>query len=230
MSLPPTDLPTYYSFRLTISHSRVSELLECLSDVSEYIIWPHKGKNGDNDHYHIAVPSPPNKFDDKMRKRISTKFGKGNGTYSGKYQTNSLTDFIHYCKHESAVPITHGDLDKWERLISEAPDYLPLADYKKATGHIEKRREKLGDPMLTFSNVVKQAYIYRTKAGLKSTDLKEVLSHMLANTDWVPSRDMLSKGLDMYHHVMFQHRCERGFKTTLPGDWMNPVESLYKYH
>jgi len=228
MSLPPTDLPTYYSFRLTVSHDRVSELLECVSDVSEYLIWPHKGKNGDNAHFHVAVPSPSHKYDDKVRKRITTKFGKGNGVFSGKYQTNSLSDFIHYCKHESGVPLMKGD--QWERLIAEAPEYLPLAEFKKATGHIDKRREKLGDPMLTFSNVVKQALIYRTKAGLKSTDLKEVLGHMMANTDWIPSRDMMNKGLDMYHHTLFAHRCDRGFVRSLPADWMNPVESLYKYH
>lgn len=227
MSLPPTDLPTYYSYRLTISHDRLSEMLECLSDVSEYLIWPHKGKNGDNAHFHVAIPSPPHKFDDKMRKRLTTKFGKGNGVFSGKFQYNGLVDFIHYAKHDkSCEPVMKGD--RWPALIEEAPDYLPLNEFKKATGHLKK--ERLGDPMLTFSNVVKQAYLYRTKAGLKSTDLKEVLSHMLANTDWVPSRDMLSKGLDMYHHVMFAHRCDRGFQRSLPGDWMNPVESLYKYH
>lgn len=122
----PTDRPmvsNYTSIRITIPHRDLVIMLEkVFYDVSWYICYPHTGKNGDNEHFHVFCPATDNAGRDRLRKRVKDHFGSGNKFVSLKHCENGITQAIQYGSKEGTSPITRGDVQSW---IDNAPPWIP---------------------------------------------------------------------------------------------------------
>ena len=68
---------------------------------------------------------------------------------------------------------------------------------------LKNRHCRQADPMLTYSNILYQARIYRKKHSIESTNLGDVLEHMTRHTYWTPSVEMMRHGLNMKHYKLF---------------------------
>lgn len=152
---------------------------------------------------------------DSFKKAISTKFnGKGNGLHAGSLRDNHISHAISYMKHDEHVTFYHSGQDHWDPMIEEAPVFVKSA---KASGKVFK--EKLGDPTLTHSNVLKQAVKFGQQYMADETSLQNVLSRMVNQANWVPSRDLLRNGVPREFHEMFMDRVTKRARTYA---WMAP--------
>ena len=75
------------------------------------------------------------------------------------------------------------------------------------------------DPVLTLSNVIKQAVKFRTHHCLTTDDLGEVVYLMLTH-GWIPNRDLL-KGIPSGYFDLFRIRVVPGLTLNRPI-WCNP--------
>lgn len=128
----PTDRPmvsVYTSVRITIPHSLLDKMLEkVFYDVVWYICYPHSGKNGDNEHFHVFCPATDSAGRDRIRKRVKDNFGSGNKFISLKHCENGISQAIQYGSKEGTQPITRGDVQSW---IDNAPAWIPGGVTKK---------------------------------------------------------------------------------------------------
>jgi hypothetical protein len=106
-----------------------------------------------------------------------------------------------------------SDQPKWKQYISDSPTF------EKGLETVRKKREKLSDPVLTYSNLLKQAMIYRNTHMADSNSLQNVLSRMVNQSNWVPSRELVTNGVPRELHEMFVDRCN---KTVRDYDWLRP--------
>lgn len=97
-------------------------------DVAWYICYPHFGKHGDNEHFHIFVPATDGKGRDRIRKRVKDNFGAGNKFVSVVGNKNGITQAIQYGSKEGTEPTTRGDVQSW---IDNAPPWIPGAVTQK---------------------------------------------------------------------------------------------------
>lgn len=204
---PPTgtDLPEVYtSLRITIEHSKFDELhTNVLYDLTWYISYPHKGRNGDNEHYHIFFESG---ITERIRKRIKTHYGTGNKLFSFKSFQNGLGSAIQYGSKEGTLPyIVGAECDSW---ISSAPPW----EHRNGAGvnaGINQRQLKNPDHFrqITYSNMEKVCLRFRKDNGMKTTDLADVLAAMLAR-DWRFQVTVLRNGIPSSMFDDFAARCE----------------------
>lgn len=122
----PTNQPmvqSYTSVRITIPHSDLAMMLDkVFFDQEWYICYPHNGKNGDNEHFHIFCPATDNAGRERIRKRVKDHFGAGNKFISLKSCQNGIAQAIQYGSKEGTDPITRGDVQSW---IDNAPAWIP---------------------------------------------------------------------------------------------------------
>lgn len=151
-----------------------------------------------------------------MRKLLKTTFSRhGNGFLSGKKMDNHIYKALQYVKHDEHVTFKHRG-SHWETYISESPDWDQKAEVKNSP----QKRKREADPMLTYSNVLWRARAHRTEHQISSVDLGVVLEHMTRTTDWIPSQELMRKGLDPLHHRLFTYQVSD--KVGKTPDWWTP--------
>lgn len=112
---------------------------EIFYDLPWYICYPHTGKNGDNEHYHIFTPELDHNRRNLYRTRITRSVGSGNKYLSIKSCKNGLAQAIQYGSKEGTQPITRGDVQQW---IDDAPPWIPGA----STAPRKRKRRIYEDP------------------------------------------------------------------------------------
>lgn len=133
----------YISVRLTIEHEQLPAVESMLNDVLKvmwYICYPHTGKGGQNEHFHILIPGNPTSKAECQRIRdvIKRTFGARKCQYTVKHPKDNLLKAITYCSHEQTEPATKGDVQKW---IDDAPAWVEPTEYEKsATASGRKRK------------------------------------------------------------------------------------------
>lgn len=192
---------TYGSIRITISHENLKSVEELFKDVEWYIIYPHKGKNGDNEHFHVLFPAQNKRDIERMRSRAKASGLFGNGCFGAQFKTNSILDGIKYCSHEGTTPTTKGPgVDEW---INQAPEWVP----EESFGKKRKRDDTL--KRLTSFNLLKECWNYRESNDLKTDDLKTVISMMIYDThDICPT--LARNGVPDFYLELFKESVKLG--------------------
>jgi len=215
MTLPatelPTDLPTtYMSIRITRPHDMIDAVVKIFSDQPWYLIYPHVGKQDENPHFHILTPEMDKATQDSIAQRIRRAFSplKGNALFSfsgddskSAIRTNGILSGIQYCTHEHSSPTLSSEtLRGW---IQQAPEWLPRETLAMAR---KSKPEKLGEPVLTLNNVVKQAIKFREQHRMETDNLATICNLMVLRHGWSVSRDIQVKGLPYHTHAIFRAR------------------------
>lgn len=215
------DRPTeYYGYRLTLPHvswSAIKPMLEHYSaDWCACMHFPDELESECmKEHYHMVFRDFDRKKIDSFKKAISTKFnGKGNGLHAGSLRDNHISHAIGYMKHDEHVTFYHSGQSHWDEMIEAAPVFV-----KSAKGPGKVYKEKLSDPVLTHANLVKQAVKFGQQYMADETSLQNVLSRMVNQANWIPSRDILRNGVPREFHELFMDRVTKRSRTYL---WMAP--------
>lgn len=198
----PTTTPTediekikYLSYRLTLGIEHYDRVEEIVGQYcGDYLIYPHCGDNDiPNPHYHIIIPTEDPKLSDRLKMVFCREYNqKGNGFHSGKYHTNGLLSAVSYCIHDKTyTPKFKGA--HWESLLRTATPFVKNERAPVATP-VRAGRVRLGEPVLTITNLLKQAAIYRERKGIESRSLYFIL-YTMVNDGWACSRDILLKGV-----------------------------------
>lgn len=217
-SQPATDTDNvpvdYLSVRITISHIDVSKLLlESFNDI-EYICYKHKGARTKKEHVHLLIPEYQKK--DIIRKRLMRAGYTGNESVCYKVFHNGLLCGIQYASKEGTKPIVSGPFDEF---ISRAPSWN-FREQSNLHSHYSTQEvpdRGLRDWQLTYSNLVPQAVRYAKINKLGSSGLKSVVHHMISNTRWRPSKQLICGGVPDFYVKDFMFRM--GQSTTVDMDW-----------
>lgn len=223
MTEEPTLQPTnhllyYYTLRVTVPHTDLGRLQEIFNEYSRnYCMCLHVAdEKVPHEHFHILFLDLDTKKIEAMRKKLKSSYGRqGNGFFSGKNMDNHLYKGLQYVKHDEHVTFRHRG-PHWETYIAESPDWDQKEESKKAP----EKRKREQDPMLTYSNILWRARAHREEHKISSVDLGVVLEHMTRTTNWIPSQELMRKGLDPLHHRLFAYQASaKGGKTP---DWWTP--------
>lgn len=201
----PQNLDDYISLRITIEHSKVYDLIHTvLNDVNHYIVYPHRGKAGDNQHFHICIAGVKveSRCVDKFRIRLK-RFVKGAGKLMAKAMHNGVCSFVGYVKHEDAKPYIKGfDLDwfndipatKWEEV-------------EKKDGKPVKVRNPDHFKQITYMNMERVCLRYRAENGIESKELGVTLEHMHKH-GWRLQVTVLRQGIPQTFFEQFTAACK----------------------
>lgn len=214
----PPQLLKYYTLRVTLPHVDLGKLQEVLNKYSRnYCAALHVAdKDVPHEHFHIFFLDLDDVKIEALRKQLKVVFKRqGNGFLSGKKMDNHVYKALQYAKHDEQVTFKHRG-SHWEDYIAESPDWEEKEVKKETTG--KRRRE--ADPILTYSNVLWRARAHRIEHSIQSTNLGVVLEHMTRTTNWIPSQDLMRKGLDPMHHRLFEYQASG--KTGRTPDWWTP--------
>ena len=223
--LHSTDRPTspqeYYSYRLTVAHDKWADFRAIIEKYSKDWVaclhYPDDEEDGcSEEHFHCAFRDFDKKKIDAFRKAVATHFKRaGNGLHAGVVRNNAIECAIGYMKHDERGAFYHSEQDYWKEMVNDANPFI-----KGAGGKMKKPKEKLSDPILTYTNVMKQALKFRDEHAMYDTDsLKNVLSRMVNQGRWIPSRKLLRNGVPRELHEMFKDRVNT---TTREYNWMKP--------
>lgn len=212
-----TNLPTYFSYRLTISHEHVAQVYDiCRVYSNDFCFVLHQADEAEKaPHYHFVFMSMPKKIVANMQKAFKDKYnGKGNKFHAGLSRDNDVIEALSYFSHD---PVAYRYYpDSWADRIKAAPPWIPNGPSRSTD---RRPREKLGDPILTYTNVVKQAVLYRGANNMDTSSLTNVISRMVNQGGWLPSRDLLLNGVPRDLHELFGARIH---KRKWDPDWMYP--------
>ena len=218
-TIPTTDHRPYYSYRVTVCHDQIDGIINILDNYSQDYCGVMHG--GDSDtaaaHFHIIMLDFDVKKVDAFRKRMTVCYNaKGNEFHAGKFMKNDFMEALTYFSHDN-MGYFHKPADKWIQYISKAPAWVKHDKVRPPKDH--RPRERLGDPTLTYSNLVKQALLYRTEHKMDSNSLERILDTMVQQSSWIPSRDLVSNGVPLDLHRIFQHRMGL---SVYKGKWSQP--------
>lgn len=209
---PPEN---YISFRVTVSHDRVTEITNVFADAEWYIIYPHKGKQGENEHFHVFVAGSTHSSAERYRKRIKALGLSGNQCVSSKLQANGVLCAIQYGSHEGTEPLTKGSsVDKW---ISDAPKWVPSVGKRKREDVV----------MLNYVNWMKETVDYKNMHMPMETDPDVVITTMLNSGRYQLTPAVIKGGFPDFLRTV----CEESFaagrvmwtpKTFKSGMWRQP--------
>jgi hypothetical protein len=214
-----TNQPTstnYISVRITVPHSDVEQVVKLCSDYN-YCIYMHKAGT-DNEHFHVCFPDGKPEAIRQRLKRTWPDRG-GNKFCSVKSYANGLRSFVFYCHHEGANPVFKDQV--WQGYVDEV---IKDGAYKKhdktqSTGVDRKVRERLSNPQLTMSNLLRQSLKWARENDTGARDLGSVLKRMV-NHGWDPDYGLLSKGVPSEYYDIFAARMQG--KSIEEQDWMKP--------
>ena len=156
---------------------------------------------------------------ERYRKRFLKYYPhcRGNRGNSAKLYSNGVRSFVFYCHHEGADPIYKGD---YQAVIDEVVANGVYKKYdKEESGTTKKIREKLANPQLTLSNLLRQAKKYREEQQLTTIDLGKVVLHMV-NNGWDAAQTLKRQGIPTEDYEIFAARCQK--KNLEEQDWMKP--------
>lgn len=227
----PTDRPTelkirYYAYRVTLPQSEREALKVILYKYSKDFCFGNHGGHGEGEtrdsddeplhHFHCVICDFDAKAVDAFKKTMSKTFGKrGNAFHAGKFMDNTIYKGLQYIKHDPNVEWTHRG-GHWPDSIDAAPEWEERPD-KKAKLEV---KEKPGWPVLTYSNVLKQAWKHRDEHKMATHELGQVLEHMTKHTNWTPDIRIMRTGLDKLHFDLFKYKC--GGKSGPAPNWWDP--------
>jgi len=200
----PTDRPDpYYQYRLTVPHSEsnaVGSLFARYSGDFAYCMHhPDDLEDGcKQEHFHAVFRDFTTKTVDSFRKAVSKHFGRaGNGLHAGKMQDNHVSKAIGYFKHDPDAQIVHSGQPYWTEYVDTEPAFV------KSAGPRKLFKESMSHPVLTYSNVLKQALKYRSEHCPTVRTLTEVVERMVNEHNWFPSRELLTNGIPTETHERF---------------------------
>lgn len=218
--------PSYTSVRVTRPHSDADTLATCFKGVEPWVMFPELGKSGNNPHFHVVFPGIDKAVYERIRTRIKTAFpGKqGNSLCTVTKWTNGILQGIQYISKEGKDP--HVSCVEAHHLVHSAPAWVNHDITSTTTEATPKpKRERLGDPMLTLSNLIKQAVRVARARGIDS--LPKAIAHLIYEESWVPSRDIL-RGVPLDYHRIFRHRMAKRpdvHTTVAPPSWAYPHDT-----
>lgn len=181
--MPPTE---YLGVRITTPHANVQKVLDhVLYDEEWYILYPHFGKNGDNEHIHVAIKWESDAHRDKIRKRIAGALGAVDRKLGTKHYKNGVAQAIQYMSRENTDPVTRGDgVSEW---IADAPAWVP----GQFTGKImraNKRKRRVAEDsdgefdlgvVITRYNVVGHAVRWYKRNKMTNQNFRQTLLEMI---------------------------------------------------
>lgn len=221
-----TSPPTYFSYRVTIGHEFVDQVCDICKKYSDNwcFVMHNPDEDDHNPHYHFVFcdwrrPGVDHaKQVANMQKAFKDKFhGKGNAFHAGKWRDNDpYVNALQYFSHD---PVGYRHFPaSWADHIKAAPAWVPKNG--SSSGPTNRGpRERLGDPTLTFTNVVKQALRYRELHCMDTCSLPNVVSRMVNQGCWIPSRDLLTNGIPRDLHDLFRCRVR---KERWEPNWLLP--------
>jgi len=218
----PTHQPTnqqsklmeYVSFRLTAPHSKWDHIVEVvLIGFDWYIGYPHIGKNGNNEHFHVAVPG--NKIDaERIRKRIKTGGFHGNKCFSVKCMQNSIASYITYAAREKTEPLTRGPVEQW---IADAPVWVDANLLDNLNPNRATTKARKGAIMLTSARMLYQ--VWRWRQDRKRFDMNNIgdcIMNMLGEMDdegepkYILSPEWCRRPMPTFFLEVFKDSCAKG--------------------
>lgn len=211
-------LKDYISVRLTLDHSELDELVKvCDSHCSDWCIYKHISKKGVQ-HFHVCFPGVP---ESRGRNWIQRAWPdrRGNRWICITSYHNGLRSFVFYCQHEGGYPIFKDE--EWRPIVDEviANGVYKKSDDPEQSGTVKKVRERLSNPQLTMSNLLRQSVKFASANDLGSRDLGSVLKRMV-NDGWDPDYGLMSKGVPSEYYDIFASRMSG--KSIEEQDWMKP--------
>lgn len=166
-----------------------------LDEVPEWVAFPHTGKEGNNPHWHICIPTTTpgdTREADKYRKRLSRKF-RGNQEFSVSARCNGMLAAIQYMSKEGTdAKIKGANAREW---IEQAPAWEHREPSYVQTSLDKKRKNPDTLPQITYANMLKVCARWAARHELKKKDLVSVLDHMRASGEWALSITVLKGGL-----------------------------------
>lgn len=212
----------YYSYRVNMSIGLADTFVNVVRKYSDnYCIVAHNPDADDhNPHFHCIMLDFDKKKVDAFRKKMTVDFkATGNEFHAGRFRTNDFMEALTYFSHD---PVRYWFYpDTWAERIKDAPAWQPNAGGSSHRGP----RQRLGDPVLTYSNLVKQALLFRTSHQMDTHSLGNVLSRMVSQGSWLPSRELVSNGVPRELHELFASRID---KRVVVQDWMYPHDRSSK--
>lgn len=225
---PTTNQPSvgnYISVRLTLSHELEDDICQKVFGDTDYIMYKHKSGTA-NEHFHVYVPVGDSgdcaRVRERYRKRITTIYPncRGNKGFSVKCYDNGVRSFIFYCHHEGAAPVFKGNYGAIIEEVVNAGVFEKRPEQRSGLG--KRVRERLANPQLTLSNLLKQAYKYRNEHSLNEVHLGRIIQKMITD-GWDPSLDLIRKGVPTEFYRIFYARIQR---VDVPyQNWMDPHKS-----
>jgi len=189
-------IPLYYlSIRVTTSDWDDIHATLKLDEVPEWVAFPHTGKEGNNPHWHICIPTSipgdPREAD-KYRKRLSRKF-RGNQEFSVSARCNGMLAAIQYMSKEGTDAKIKGvNAREW---IEQAPAWEHREPSYVQTALDKKRKNPDTIPQITYANMWKVCARWSARHDLKKNGLIDVLDHMRKSGEWVMSITVLKGGI-----------------------------------
>lgn len=237
----------YITCRLTIKHSEWDVLKdEIFSNYPWYISYPHFGKSGKNEHFHVFVPDGHKRDIQKLRDRIKKLDLFGNKCVSIKRLENGLAQAIQYGSREKTQPYYQGDgVSEW---IANAPKWADAKlgeQLNPATGERRKRDDPEGIAV-TQRNFLRLCWKFRTEEDIhcvhrqvrsqidpeqgecrvpfKCDDLGCTLMHMF-DGDYYLDPQFARVGMPDFYIDIFKTSCARGKLTwgPTPAGWMSKI-------
>lgn len=208
LGTPVTVGDRYISIRITMPHAQVYKITDTVvHDVTEYIVYPHFGKNK-NEHFHVCIPISDDddavKLCERYRKRAKGINGGGPGKIMCKTHSNGCECFVSYVKHEAGEPIIKGFSQEWfdaiEKRETNIGAYMeqPLKKKPRNEDHFYQ---------ITFQNMEKVTLRYRAQNGIKSHDLEDTLEHMHKN-GWRLQVTVIRQGIPAQFYDEFTAKCK----------------------
>ena len=178
-NLVESEILEYVSIRITTPR-KWEDIENLVNDFEWYISYPHIGKNGNNPHYHIAVPGN-GKVLERIRKRIKDAGLHGNKCFSGTCYQNSILQYIQYTSREETQPYIKGNVQSW---IDKAPRWIQanLLDNLNPARGVPKPRK--GGIMLTSARMLYQIWKWRQeRRRFDLHKIEDCLMYMLEEMD-----------------------------------------------
>lgn len=224
----------YVSLRLTIAHDQFDLILEHIKLEKWYLCYPHFGKDGTNQHWHVLLPGSDKRDVEKFRRRFKKLGYTGNKYISAKLNENGLSHGIQYCSKEGTEPKTGGDVQQW---IDQAPKWLN-ANLKDALNVSEKRKSSVkrddstdGMTPITSKGCLYQCWKYRRdvivveRDSMAYSDISDVLLHMLDSQKYYFAPEFVRGGLPDFYIDVFKDSCKKN-RLTFKGvqrQWMQVI-------
>lgn len=217
----PTYAKTYLSLRINLPHERFDELVQNVIHDVDYVAYPHKGKQGSNEHFHVFIPTDTRGSGEKFRNRIKRWLGGGNQKYSIKYFDNGFDRAIQYGSKEGTCAFVSND--DFRILVDNAPPWIPQDPQRRLDEFFSdptKDSKKERDWQLTYSNLVCQAVQHARRSSMTTSSLKEVVAHMIETTKWRPSYQLINKGVPEFYSHDYEQRLGKRAKCDM--SWWTP--------
>jgi len=198
----PTDKPDpYYQYRLTVDHTDIGVVREFVSKYSsDWAFCLHLPDHDDaKEHFHVVMRDFTQKTVDAFKAAVKRHYAPriGNALHAGLFKHNHVSKAIGYFKHQDDVEIHHSGQDYWQDYVDNEPAFV------KKSEPIKVLKERPNHPVLTYSNVLKQALKYRQEHNLRTESLSEVVEEMVNAHNWWPSRELLTNGIPTETHQRF---------------------------